>query len=69
MEQKHARAAQNIVRTHPSFSKMTWRLRNSPGITISYRTDRQTQIEIRLYIVPRKRLGRVNSGESISRQE
>ncbi len=39
MEQKHARAAQNIVRTHPPFSKMTWRLRNCPGITTSYRTD------------------------------
>ena len=39
MEQKHARAAQNIVRTHPPFSKMTWRLRNCPGNTTSYRTD------------------------------
>ena len=46
MEQNHARAAQSIVRTHPSFSKLTWRLRNSPGITTSYRTDGQTQIDI-----------------------
>ena len=46
MEQKHARAAQNIVRTHPSFSKMTCRLRNSPGNTTSFLTDGQTQIEI-----------------------
>ena len=46
MEQKHARAAQNIVRTHPSFSKMTWRLQNSPEITISGRTNGQKQIEI-----------------------
>ncbi len=45
MEQKHARAAQNIVRTHPPFSKMTWRLRNSPGITDG-QTPGQTQIEI-----------------------
>ena len=40
MEQKHARAAQNIVRTHPPFSKMTWRLRNCPGNTTSWPTDR-----------------------------
>ena len=39
MEQKHARAAQNIVRT---FSKLTWRLRNSPGNTTSFLTDGRT---------------------------
>ncbi len=39
MEQKHARAARNIARTHPSFSKMTWRLRNSPGNTTSFLTE------------------------------
>ena len=43
-EQKHARAAQNIVRTHPSFFKLTWRLRNSPGITTSGQTtDSRTE--------------------------
>ena len=66
MEQKHARAAQNIVRTHPSFSKLTWSLRNSPGITTSSWTDtNRHKSRFRLYIVPRKRLGRVNSGESL----
>ena len=49
-EQKLARAAQNFVRTHPSFFKLTWRLRNSPGITTSgrthYGTHGQKQIEI-----------------------
>ncbi len=45
-EQKHARAAQNIVRTPPSFFKLTWRLRNSPGITTSGQTAGQKQIEI-----------------------
>ena len=68
MKQKHARAPQNIVRTHPSFSKLTWRLRNSPGITTSFLPDRHKS-RIRLYIVPRKRLGQVNSGESLSCQE
>ena len=63
-EQKHARAAQNIVRTHPSFFKLTWRLRNSPGITTSGHPDRNKS-RFRLYIVPSKRLGRVNSGESL----
>ncbi len=43
MEQKHARAAQNIIRTHPPFFKITWRLRNCPGITTSYRTDSRTE--------------------------
>ncbi len=42
MEQKHAHAAQNIVRTHPPFSKMTWRLRNCPGNTTSFRTPGRT---------------------------
>ncbi len=42
MEQKHARAAQNIVRTHPPFSKMTWRLRNCPGNMTSFLTDGRT---------------------------
>ena len=42
MEQKHARAAQNIVRTHPPFSKMTWRLRNCLGNTTSFLTDGRT---------------------------
>ncbi len=42
-EQKHARAAQNIVRTHPSFFNLTWRLRNSPGITTSGRTPGRTE--------------------------
>ena len=41
-EQKHARAAQNILQTHPSFFKLTWRLQNSPGIM----TSGQKQIEI-----------------------
>ncbi len=63
-EQKHARAAQNIVRTHPSFFKLTWRLQNSPGITTSGHPDRNKS-RFRLYIVPSKRLGRVNSGESL----
>ncbi len=69
-EQKHARAAQNIVRTHPSFFKLTWRLRNPPGITTSgVRTDDgqpdRNKLRFRLYIVPSKRLGRVNYGESL----
>ncbi len=55
--------------THPSFSKLTWSFQNCSGITTSYRTTGQTQIEIRLYIVPRKRLGRVNSGESVENRE
>ncbi len=39
MEQKHERAAQNIVRTHPPFSKMTWRSQNCPGNMTSFLTD------------------------------
>ena len=42
MEQKHARAPQNIVRTHPPFSKMTWRLQNWPGNMTSFLTDGRT---------------------------
>ena len=47
---------------------MTWRFRNSPGITTSLLLDRH-KARFRLYIVRRKKLGQVNYGESLCRQE
>ncbi len=68
MEQKHARAAKIFSNTPLIFQidlELSELPRNYDILPDTGETAGQTQIEIRLYIVPRKRLGRVNSGESM----
>ena len=70
-EQKHARAAQNIVRTHPSFFKLTWRLRNPPELRHPdrRRTAGQKQIEISILHSSEQKTGSSELWRILTRQE